>query len=268
MIERAFLEALQSYLTTPGLFTPAPKTVGVAEPAKEQDLPAVVLSLANLCRLGSGLGERSTLMVGALRWTVQIDLANAVLPGDPSLHLLSGDRRTLALPHGGLVRADGTTGTPTAVDIQVSVAGQAVALAAGAPGAGEFQADLLLGRLVFGAALPQQGAVVATYFIGQWERRVMRMEGDLNAMVLAADIAEASAVSDSLVEAIVRAPARIAGLASTSVAELGSVAVGDKDAVAARQRFVRFHFQYDFEINAPDSSGGIIREIPVTANLG
>jgi hypothetical protein len=56
-------------------------------------------------------------------------------------------------------------------------------------------------------------------------------------------------------------------LTVASVSELGMVARTPQDAVAARQRLARFHFQYELEINTPDSSGGIIREVPVTAIL-
>jgi hypothetical protein len=268
MIEQAFLEAVETYLKAPGTLPVAQVSVGVAEPAVNGDLPAVVLSLGKLERLGSGLGERSDLMIGALKWTVKIDLANPVLPGDPSFRLLSQDGRTLSLPHGGLVKADGSTGAAAQVDMQVKVNGVTETLVAANPQVGQFTANLLEGRLVFGAALPGTGLVEATYFIGQWERRVMRMEGELNAGVAAADVSGARTLSDAVVGAMAKAPEEITGLAATSVAELGPVTVSPKDALKSRSRFIRFHFEYEFEINSPDSSGGIIREVPVTANLG
>jgi hypothetical protein len=267
MIERAFLEALRGYLSAPNRLTPQPQLVGVAEPATVQELPAVVLSLTNLERLGRGLGERSTLMVGQLPRTVVIDLANPVLPGDSSFRLLSADRKTLSLPHGGLVRLDGTTGEARPEDIQVAVAGQVQTLVTDNPGANEFQADLVSGRLVFGFALPAQGNVEASYFIGQWERRLLRARGDLDAVVLDASVDGARNLSDSLLTAVETAPAGIPGLIAFFVAEVGVVALL-KDSVAARRRLVRFRFEYEFEIDVPDTSGGIIREIPVTAVLG
>jgi hypothetical protein len=266
--EKAFLNAIAEYLSAPGRLSPAAKTLGTAEPAATTDLPAVVLSLANLRRPATGLGERSILMTGALQSTAKIDLANPVLAGTPPFPLLSADRKTLQLPHGGLVRADGSTGVATASDIQVTVAGQGRALAAANPQANQFQADLLTGTLIFGAALPGAGIVEAVYFVGQWEQRVARLEGDLNALVLAADVAGAQDLSDSLMAAGLEASAQVAGVSSISVTELGFVALNGSDSVAARQRLVRFHFEYELELNLPDSSGGIIRQIPVTAILG
>jgi hypothetical protein len=267
MIERAFLDKMSEYMAAPARLVPTPKLVGVADPADVAELPAVVLSLANLERLGSGLGERSVLMTGALSWAALIDLANPVLPGEPSFALLSADRKILRLPHGGLVRKDGTTGTARSQDIQVMVDGEKRTLVSGPPGANAFQADLLSGTLIFGAALPPTGEVAVNYFIGQWEQRLMRLQGDLHAHVFAADVAAAKNLSDSLIAAIEQAPAHIAGLAVASVSELGTVGRTPQDAVAARQRLARFHFQYELEINIPDSSGGIIREVPVTAIL-
>jgi hypothetical protein len=267
MIERAFLEALRGYLSSPNRLTPQPSLVGVAEPATAQELPAVVLSLTNLERVGSGLGERSTLMVGELPLTVVIDLANPILPGDPTFRLLSADRRTLSLLHGGLVRSDGTTGEARPEDIQVKVDGQIQTLVQGNPGANEFRADLLSGTLVFGFALPAQGNVEARYFIGQWEQRLMRTRGDLHALVIDAGADATRDLSDSLLTAFDAALAGIPGLIALSVAEVGPVGLL-KDPVAARRRLVRFRFEYEFTLDIPDASGGIIREIPVTANLG
>ncbi|MCX6632874.1 MAG: hypothetical protein NTW28_35195 [Candidatus Solibacter sp.] len=243
------------------------KLLGTAEPAAVADLPAVVLSLVNLRRPASGLGERSILMVGALQWTAKIDLADPVLAGTPPFTLLSIDRRTLQLPHGGLVRSDGTSGAATPADIQVSVAGQARTLVVANPQGDQFQADLLAGTLRFGAALPAAGAVEATYFVGQWEQRVARLEGDLEALVLGGDVTAVGDLSASLMAAGLAAPANVPGVSSVSVTELGFVAVNGNTAVAARQRLVRFHFEYELELNLPDSSGGVIREIPVTEIL-
>jgi hypothetical protein len=266
-VERVFLDAIADYMAAPARLAPAPKSLGTAAPADGEDLPSVVLSLANLRRPASGLGERSILMKGALQWTASIDLANPVLAGTPPFSLLSSDRRTLQLPHGGLVRADGTTGAATPADIRVSVAGQALGLVAANPQAGEFQADLLTGALLFGAPLPPAGAVEAIYFVGQWEQRVVRLDGDLNVLVLAADVAAVRDLSDSFVAAALEASDHLAGLRDLGVTEVGFVALNGNGAVAARQRLTRFHFEYERELNLPDSSGGIIRDIPVTAIL-
>lgn len=267
MIETALLDALVAHLKSPGLLPSAPALVGVAEPGAALELPAVTLGLEELERLSTGLGERAVVVTGALAWTERIDLAHAVLAEEPGFNLVSPDRKTLQLPHGGLVKADGRSGAAAAADITVDVGAARQQLAAGAPQSGEFQADLLEGRLIFGDALPASGVVTATYFIGQWERRWLRMLGILRATIFAADVDRAVAVSNEVAAAMDAAPPRIAGLASASLVEMGSVKSGLPGAVAARQRATRFRFEFEFEVNRPDSSGGIIRRIPLRAIL-
>lgn len=267
MIERAFLDAVRADLARPGALSPPAALIGIAEPAQAEELPALVLSIEGARRFGSGVGERTSVVTGALRWTSEIDLANPVLPAEPAFRLLSQSRLTLALPHGGLVRADGTAGPASPPDIEVRVGGQLRTLAAANPGAGEFTADLGSGVLVFGAALPETGIVRVTYFVGQWERRSMRSEAVLLMEVMSGDPDQVRALSDSATGAIETATQRIAGLASISVLELGSIKVVPAPAVASRRRTLRFQFHYELEVNRPDPSGGVIREIPVNALL-
>src|SRR5260370_34434636 len=112
MAETAFLTAVQGYLQS-SLQNPAPALIGVAEPETVGQLPAVVLSLESTERAANGLGERSTLITeGALLWTVTIDLANPVLPEDPTFRLLDNARLRLILPPGGQAPQDATTGPP------------------------------------------------------------------------------------------------------------------------------------------------------------
>jgi hypothetical protein len=268
MIETAYLASITAYFRQAGVLTPVPATIGVVDPEQADQLPALVLSIEQAGRLGTGLGERTAVATGALPWTAKIDLANPVLPGDPSFHLLSDDRRSLSLPHGGLVRADGSTGIASAADIQASLPDQNFVLKNAAPGAGEFTADLLGGLLTFGAALPAAGVLTVHYFIGQWERRVLRMAGQLRADVLAADSAAAQALSEAVLEALDAAASSVAGLASIAPKQIGSVQATPPGSIAARQRVLYFDFQFDLEINQPDTSGGIIRQIPVNALLG
>ena len=63
--ETAFLDALASRLSAAGL-QPAPALVGSALPVALAELPALVLSLDDLRRQGAGLGERASLVIGAL----------------------------------------------------------------------------------------------------------------------------------------------------------------------------------------------------------
>ncbi len=104
MVANEFLRVISDYLQAGAALTPAPKTVGIADPVGAADMPAVVLSLNRVRPLGNGLGERSALITdGALPVKAVIDLANPILPEEPSFRLLNPDRTELVLPHGGLV---------------------------------------------------------------------------------------------------------------------------------------------------------------------
>jgi hypothetical protein len=271
MIEQMLLDQLTTTVSALGL-TPAPQLIGVTEPNATGELPAVVLAIEQSQRLGNGLGERSALIAdGALAWRSTINLANPVLPGDPSFSLLSPDRRRLTLPHGGLVRSTAMTGPLTASDLQVRVQGNLRTLVGAAPGAGEYTADPLTGTLEFGEALPTTGTLEANYFLGQWEQRVVRGIGLLRLAVVAADAAAVRDLSNRLLAAFAdpSTPGGLpAGLAQLSVAEIGSIGAAGPPLPAARQRIVRFRFEFEQELNVPESSGGIIQRIPIQALVG
>jgi len=269
MAETAFLAAVASFLKDGVRLVPAPAMTGVSDPVAPTDLPAIVLSLEDVQRLGSGLGERSALITdGALPWRATIDLANPVLPDEPGFSLLSPDRRQLVLPHGGLRQADGGEGPLGAGDIAVTVAGAARTLVMAAPGANEYRVDPVVGTLTFGAPLPPAGPVVVDYVLGQWERRSVEIEGAMRLTALAAAAGDAAALSDAAVDALLASPrAGIPGLRKISVAELTPVAPPDTLRGNARARSARFSFQYTHEINRPDSSGGIIQRTPITSRL-
>lgn len=271
MAESFFLSSVASYLSSAGL-APAPVLAGVAEPESNGDLPALVLSLESTARAHPGLGERGALMRGVLPVQASIDLANPVLPAEPGFRLLDAARRVLILPHGGLVRQDGSDpgeAPLTAADISVTVAGGARSVVTTAPGAGEVRADPRVGTLTFGSALPATGIVIASYRLGQWEQRLERISGTLRLDVCAADAADAIALSDGAIEALLdsRARSAIRRLISLQVQSLGSVGA-PTPAPVSRRRTARFGFTFEREINRPDSSGGVIARIPVTAQQG
>lgn len=271
MAEAFFLSALASYLSTAGL-APAPRIAGVTEPELSTDLPALVLSLETSARANPGLGERGELMRGVLPVQATIDLANPVLPSEPDFRLLDATRRILILPHGGLVRQDGSDpgSTPLApADITVTVAGAPRTVVATVPGVGQVRADPQVGTLSFGDALPAVGVVSAAYRLGQWEQRLERISGTLRLDVCAANAADAVALSDGAVDALLdpRARTSIRRLLALQVQSLGSVAA-PSPAPVSRRRTARFSFTFEREINRPDSSGGVIARIPVTAQQG
>jgi hypothetical protein len=269
MSETAFLAAIEAFLADAGL-VPAPATIGPFEPAEANDLPAVILSLGDVRRLGAGLGERSSLIIGgALAVRSPIDLADPVLPEEPTFQLLSADRLTLILPHGGQVRTDGSIGPLGPLDIQVQVAGAARTIVAGAPGPGQVRPDPIAGTLRFGAPLPAAGIIIADYFLGQWERRVTPLAGRLRVEVLADDAAALRVISDLIVERLLAAAAdhSFRGLRKLALTELDSIAGPDSDRFGARARRLVFAFDYEHEVDRPESSGGIIRRVPIITDI-
>ncbi|HVR98498.1 MAG TPA: hypothetical protein VMW27_17925 [Thermoanaerobaculia bacterium] len=255
MAENAFLTAVSTFLRDRAGLSPAPARVGFAEPAAADELPAVVLSLEEVQRLGGGIGERSQLMTGALAWREEIDLADPMLAGEPALDLVSSDRRRLTLPHGGLVRRDGSPGPLAGADLRVTVDGAPAAL----------QAEPEIGRLTFADPLPITGTVAAEYFLGQWERSVVRLYGVLRADACAATAAQAEGLSAGMVAALVSPAARpaIQRLESLGVLSLGSIGAAEPLAAGARRRTARFQFEFEHIVDRPESSGGVLQAIHV-----
>jgi hypothetical protein len=265
MIETLLLDSMTTLVQSLAL-TPTPKLIGVIEPFGNDELPALVVSVDECRRLGNGLGQRAALIVhGALAWQAVINLAQPVLPSDPSFSLLSPDRRQLTLPHGGLVTRDGAMDALTAADIQVVVNGATRTLVTTAPAGDQYMADPLIGRLTFGQPLPDTGAIAVSYFLGQWERRVVRGEGVLRLAVVASDANTARDLSERVLSALDDPTIGLPpGLARLEVSEIGTVGP-DPTLVRARRRLARFSFEFEQEINTPESSGGVIQRIPVQA---
>lgn len=271
MIEHDCLNAMRSFLAT-HLADP-PANLGCIEPAAANDLPAVVLSLERVQRLGAGLGERtSTITDGTLPWTATIDLANPVLPEEPSFQLLSANRLELILPHGGLVGADAGLHPLGPADLTVTVAGSPRTVVEGAPAPDQVRCDPLPGRLTFGSPLPATGKVVVSYFLGQWEQRVGRLSGALRLVVRTESGPATESLSERIILALEQAMQRgrsgaLPGLHRLSIAELGAVGRPDPLLGNARSRALLFDFEFESIVNRPESSGGIIQRIPVTTSL-
>ncbi len=265
--ETAFLQALATHLGAPGRLLPAPARLGVSEPAVANELPAVVLWLEAVHRLGGGLGERAAMITdGALPVMVRIELANPVLPEEPTFRLLSVDKRTLVLPHGGWVKADGTSGLLSSADLQVSVAGVPRNVVNSAPGPNEVRPDAAVGTLLFGNPLPNAGIVQANYVLGQWERRVMPIAGSLRIEVRAGNAADAEALSAAVMDALDANLPR--GLRKVVLGQVSAVGLPVSGGLAGiRSRSLAYTFEYEHEINQPDSSGGVIRRIPITTRV-
>lgn len=268
MAANAFLAAVRAYLQGAGL-SPAPALIGNAEPVRANEMPAVVLSLEETDNAGTGVGERAALITdGALPWQAAIDLANPVLPEEPTFRLLNEARTVLTLPHGGLVRQDGSAGPLAAADLAVTVAGASRPVVTGPPAGPQVQADPLVGQLTFGSALPATGLVEARYFLGQWEQRLARLAGFLRVDVCATQDEVVSGLSERVVEVLMdpRARREIRRLHQMDLAALSSISPRQGQ-MNLRRRSARFRFAFEQEINRPESSGGIIRRIPVTTRL-
>jgi len=270
MAENAFLDGLTSYLAATAL-VPAPASVGLAEPEADVTMPAIVLSLESTARVSVGLGQRSALITdGTLPWQASIDLTNPVLPEDGATPLLDGTRKVLTLPHGGLVQADGSesVGPLGPADITVRVKGVARAVVPSNPGATEVVADGTVGQLTFGAALPPDGKVDVTYFLGQWEQSVERITGVLRVDVCAATLSDARALAPAVIAALLDSKARssVRRLVDLEAKSLSSI--GAKEPTTnVRRRTARFSFVFEHVIDQPESSGGIIRQIPIQASF-
>lgn len=267
MAEEAFLNALGSYLGGVGL-SPAPGSIGIAEPEAATSLPAVVLSLESSERAGNGLGQRSSLIIGqALEWAVRIDLEKPFLPDDttvPPYSLVDITRRSLTLPHGGQVRSDGSIGELTGADLSVKVNGASRPVVTGTPADDQVRAVPAEGRLEFATALPTTGTVEVEYFLGQWEQRLERISGMLRVDICASTSSAVAGLGTSVIEALLAPAAKLAvkRLLSIGLRSLTSVGLPEQP-LALRRRTLRFAFSFEHEVNQPESSGGIIREIPI-----
>lgn len=268
MAETEFLGIIATFLRTAAELSPTPALVDIAEPLLNADLPTIVLSLDMVQRLGSGLGERSAMITdSALPWSATIDLTNPVLPEEPTFVLLSPDRRQLILPHGGLRRADGSEGSLGGADISITLDDTARTVVNAPPGVNEVRVDPVVGLLVFGSPLPATGKVIANYVLGQWERRVTEITGLLHVDVRAASVNAVAELSAGVVTALIQTQAGIKGLRRISVTKLSSIGLPDTLRANSRCRTALFDFDYEHEVNRPDSSGGIIQRIPITSRL-
>lgn len=266
--ETGFIGTVATHLSGFGSLTPAPARVGAAEPLIAAELPALVLSIESVARLGAGLGERAAVVThGALPVTSRVDLSNPVLPAEPAFRLLSDDRRTLVMPHGGWVRSDGSSGPVGPADLQVSVAAAPRAVVQDEPAAAEVRPDPEAGTLTFGAPLPASGTVLATYVLGQWERRATLIAGVLRIDVRAVNAADVTSLTASVIDALDDGAARPRGLRRIALGGMSSVGLPAHDQADSRSQTLRYAFEYEHEVNRPDSSGGVIRRIPIATRL-
>ncbi|WP_158770376.1 hypothetical protein [Paraglaciecola sp. L1A13] len=255
----AFMQQMQSYLTVEPLLSSA--TVGVALPIINTDLPAIVLSLDNLQIPSVGLGQHTEIVSGALAVQTSIDLSDPLLNDGSGLSLLSPDRMMATLQHGGLVDSEGSSTALTTADIQVDINGIPLILNQNSPRDDEFSVSALQGQLVLGRPLPPLGTLTASYFIGQWQRIVEQLSGDLTTLVVSSSSAVSESLSNAVINVVSSAHQNISGLRQLNLNQLSAVNAFDMGATPASQRVLAWRFTFEHIVNKPESSGGIIQRI-------
>ena len=266
MAALAFMQQMQSYLTAEPLLSSA--TVGVALPIINTDLPAIVLSLDNLQIPSVGLGQHTEIVSGALAVQTSIDLSDPLLNDGSGLSLLSPDRMMATLQHGGLVDSEGSSTALTTADIQVDINGIPLILNQNSPRDDEFSVSALQGQLVLGRPLPPLGTLTASYFIGQWQRIVEQLSGDLTTLVVSSSSAMSESLSNAVINVVSSAHQNISGLRQLNLNQLSAVNAFDMGATPASQRVLAWRFTFEHIVNKPESSGGIIQRIILRTRRG
>lgn len=265
----ALTDAFATYLES--ALDPAPALVGAAYPGAAADLPAVVLSVSGARQQLRGIGRLpAPSATGALPVTSTVDLANPVATfPDAVVPLLSNDRRTLTLPHGPLVAADGTTTTFGPGDLHVTVGATIFTVVEDAPAGGEVQPDPDLGVLRFGGALPATGTLTAAYFVGEWEVRTERYQGTLLVETFAEDVAGADTLSRAIEHALLEpAAAGPAGLNEIEPASWLPVDAAGDTRASAQGRALAFTFDYELVEPRLGGGGGLISTVSVASSFG
>lgn len=263
----SLLDLVRQFLQT--TVTPAPKLIGDGYPVTASQLPAVVVSLAEVRERLQGIGRLpAPTLTGALRVDTSLDLANPVVTfPDEVVRLLSPDRKTVQLAHGPLVRADGTTtGTWGPGDIRVVRGATTFIPVLGPPTAGRVQVDPDLGVLRFPSPLPTSGTLELGYFVGEWEVRTARYQGVLSVETFARDLPGVNALSRQ-VAAVLDEPA-ILGLQQLSPASWGPAGVPDDQRANSRSRALTYRFDYELIEPKLATGGGLIATVSVDSTPG
>ncbi|MBL9129498.1 MAG: hypothetical protein JNL97_17740, partial [Verrucomicrobiales bacterium] len=99
-------------------------------------------------------------------------------------------------------------------------------------------------------------------------QRTARIAGSLRIAVRTASAADTESLSTDVLRTMERGRlGDLPGLHRLSLAELGAVGRPDAQLANSRARNLVFDFELEITINQPESSGGIIRRIPVTTFL-
>jgi hypothetical protein len=229
-------------------------------------LPAVTLTIEDATEWLAGVGRipRGT-RTGALPVSIEIDLENPVLDlgGGESLELLSEDRRTLTLPHGPLVRADGVGDPPFGPEDLEADDGAPYEVVQGPPTGRQVQPDPVQGTLLFGDPLPATGTLAVGYHVGQWDVTVVRYQGELGVSA-AASTGAATGDLSRRVAGILAAPDPAVRLVPRSWGAIGAEPVGESEASVQR---LAYRFDAELELPQLPSGGGVIVRVAVTVGV-
>jgi hypothetical protein len=235
-------------------------------PTAAAELPSVTVSLDEVTQQVAGVGRipRGT-RSGALLLTLDVDLAHPSidLGGGETLLLVPADRRSLVLPHGPLVRADGTDdGAFAAGDLLVRDGTGPWTVVGATPTARQVRPDVDAGMLRFGTALGATGVLHVEYRIGRWDVVVSRHQG-LAELSVAADAAALPALVRRVATEVAR-PHPSMRLTPCGWGSGGKAPSGDVPA-KTRVQLLRYHFDAEIEQPLLGAGGGVIRDVEATA---
>jgi hypothetical protein len=242
-------------------------SVDAVVPAAAADLPRITVSVADAVPAVRGLGEvPGPPQTGALRVTTAVDLADPMLRlAGETVELLSSDRLVLQLPHGGVVRSDGSDAPPfSPSDLTVRLGATTFTPTQQAPVGDQVRLDIVAGALTFANPLPASGTLDLGYFVGLWEIRVERFAATMFVDVAHNDLGAHQVLTEAVESALARDqwPAA-AGMRSIQPVALSAASVIPGLAVGSRTR--RLTFRVDVERIEPviRTSGGPITAIDV-----
>ena len=238
-----------------------------ALPTAATEVPSVTVALDEVTQQVAGVGRipRGT-RSGALMVPLDVDLAHPTLDlgGGESLLLVPADRRSLVLPHGPLVRADGTDdGAFSATDLLVRDGTGVWAVVGAAPTGRQVRPDVDAGLLRFGTALGTTGTLHVEYRIGRWDVVVSRHQG-----VCTLSVAADGAALSPLVRRVATELARPHPAMRLTPTGWGSAGKAPSGELPAKTRVQVLRYRFDAEVEQPllGTGGGVIRDVAATAH--
>jgi hypothetical protein len=240
------------------------------QPTAAAELPSVTVGLDEVTQQVAGVGRipRGT-RAGALPLTLDVDLARPSidLGGGETLLLVPANRLSLVLPHGPLVRADGTDGADSgafaAADLLVRDATGVWDVVAGTPSGRQVRPDVDAGILRFGTALGATGTLHVEYRIGRWDVVVSRHQG-----VCELRVAAEAAALPALVRRVAGELARPHPSMRLVPTGWGSAGEAPSGGLPAKTRVQVLRYRFDAEVEQPllGTGGGVIRDVAATAH--